>query len=211
MENLPIVEYEAQIITMSKKYPVILISGRMGCAKSTQVPLFLSNDYKSKRMRCNIVVTQPRRLAAMSIAKYVARILNCPIGTQIAYQVGMQQLVKKNVELLYCTTDGLLNKLMSKSLSAYTHIIMDEEVHESDNDVDLTLLVIKKLMISCPTIREWHLRKTSALRSQWARRCLINLKSLQRADELRADLMQRLFKNRERILRFFLLKSCRLH
>lgn len=67
-------------------------------------------------------------------------------GTEVGYQVGMEiQADQTQTQLIYCTTGVLLEKLIHrKSLEQFTHIIVDE-VHERDIDIDLLLLLLKRL------------------------------------------------------------------
>lgn len=96
---------------------------------------------------CNcLIVTQPRRIAAISIAKRVSQERNWPVGTLVGYQVGLINHTCRDTRLNYCTTGVLLEKLItSKHMLDYTHIILDE-VHERDQNMDFLLLVIRKLL-----------------------------------------------------------------
>lgn len=98
-------------------------------------------------VHCKIVVTQPRRIAAISVANRVASERKWRTGGIIGYQVGMDRMASEDTRLFYMTTGVLLQLLIGrKSLREWTHIIIDE-VHERDLETDLLLLVIKKLMM----------------------------------------------------------------
>ncbi|CAL4089722.1 unnamed protein product [Meganyctiphanes norvegica] len=64
--DLPIFDHEKVIIDKLKSFPVIIISGDTGCGKSTQVPQFILDDAVLENKHANIVVTQPRKIAAIS-------------------------------------------------------------------------------------------------------------------------------------------------
>lgn len=97
---------------------------------------------------CNIVCTQPRRIAAISIAQRVCAERKWELGGLVGFQVGLHTLSNDNTRLLYCTTGVLLQKLvLTKSMNKYTHIILDE-VHERDQEMDFLLIVIRRLLIS---------------------------------------------------------------
>lgn len=66
---------------------MLIIKGATGCGKTTQVPQFILNAARDIRQHCNIVVTQPRRIAAISVAKRVADEMSVEIGTLVGYQV----------------------------------------------------------------------------------------------------------------------------
>lgn len=143
--KLPIAKYKNTILQMSRLHNVCIITGNTGCGKSTQVPQYILDDFCSKKQWCNIIVTQPRRLAAITVANRVCQERHWCIGSVVGYQVGFDKNAGEDTRLLYCTTGVLLNKLIyERSLEQYSHIIIDE-VHERDQDMDFSLLLIKKL------------------------------------------------------------------
>lgn len=75
------------ILDLLKKENAIIIKGFTGCGKTTQVPQFILDECYETRTPCNIVVTQPRRIAAISIARRVAQERNWTLGTVVGYQV----------------------------------------------------------------------------------------------------------------------------
>ncbi len=150
----------------------MIIKGVTGCGKTTQVPQFIFDSYAERKMHCNIVVTQPRRLAAVSVAKRVCQERGCPLGSLVGYQVnasrvwneyvfdlifrcpyftlflqiGQDRKANDDTRILYCTTGILLQKLVStKRMTDYTHVILDE-IHERDQEMDFLLLVVRKLL-----------------------------------------------------------------
>ncbi|CAL7951071.1 unnamed protein product [Xylocopa violacea] len=144
--NLVVTSKKDQIVSMIETNSVIVIQGPTGCGKTTQVPQFILDSCYKKRLHCNIIVTQPRRIAAMSIAKRVSQEREWPLGTLVGYQVGLINHTCKDTRLTYCTTGVLLHKLInSKNMLDYTHVILDE-VHERDEDMDFLLLVVRKML-----------------------------------------------------------------
>ncbi|KAG7200201.1 hypothetical protein KM043_000633 [Ampulex compressa] len=144
--NLTVVSMKDKIVSMIDTNAVVVIQGPTGCGKTTQVPQFILDSCYKKRAHCNIIVTQPRRIAAISIAKRVSQERNWPVGTLVGYQVGMINHTSRDTRLTYCTTGVLLHKLINtKNMLDYTHVILDE-VHERDQDMDFLLLVIRKLL-----------------------------------------------------------------
>ncbi|XP_033332718.2 tudor domain containing 9 protein spindle E [Megalopta genalis] len=144
--NLTITSKKDQIVSMVETNSVIIIQGPTGCGKTTQVPQFILNSCYKKKLHCNIIVTQPRRIAAISIAKRVSQERDWPVGTLVGYQVGLINHTCKDTRLTYCTTGVLLHKLInSRNMLEYTHIILDE-VHERNQDMDFLLLVVRKLL-----------------------------------------------------------------
>lgn len=70
-----------------KAFPVVVIEGPTGCGKTTQVPQWILDDAYNMRIPCKIVVTQPRKIAAISIAKRVAQERGWSVGEVVGYQV----------------------------------------------------------------------------------------------------------------------------
>lgn len=66
---------------------VTIIEGPTGCGKTTQVPMWILEEAFKRESRCNIITTQPRRIAAMTVAKQVCRENNVKLGDLIGYQV----------------------------------------------------------------------------------------------------------------------------
>lgn len=109
------------------------------------VPQFILDDCVARNIPCKIVITQPRRIAAISIAKYVAQLRNVRPGSIVGYKVSMDKLTSQETAITYATTGVLVAQLASeKSLDEYSHIIIDE-VHERDQNIDFALLLTKKL------------------------------------------------------------------
>ncbi|XP_008556380.3 probable ATP-dependent RNA helicase spindle-E [Microplitis demolitor] len=144
--NMTIKTKQEKIVTTIAAEPVTIIQGPTGCGKTTQVPQFIMDYCFKRKQPCNIIVTQPRRIAALSIAKRVSEERDWPLGSIVGYKVGLSSNVSADTRLTYCTTGVLLQRLITtKTLTDFTHIIVDE-IHERDQDMDFLLLVIRKLL-----------------------------------------------------------------
>lgn len=142
--ELPINNMEQRICEMVSSEQIIIIQGPTGCGKSTQVPQYLLNMCKKNGQYCKIAVTQPRRIAAITVAKRVSEERGWPLGTVVGYKVGLEAQGGEDTVLTYMTTGVLLQQIVnSKNLNVYTYIILDE-VHERDQEMDFLLLVVKK-------------------------------------------------------------------
>lgn len=75
---------------------VIIITGPTGCGKTTQIPQYILDSYAEKNLNCNIIVTQPRRIAAITTAKRVCEEREWPLSSICGYQV-----IKFNIKLLF--------------------------------------------------------------------------------------------------------------
>ena len=127
--RLPIEEYREEIVSVVEANPVTLIQGETGSGKSTQVAQYILDHYASSLRHCNIVCTQPRRIAATSIAKYVCRNRGWELGSLVGYQIGMDKMVGADTRLTFMTTGVLLEKLVNmKNMNQFTHVILDEVI-----------------------------------------------------------------------------------
>lgn len=75
---------------MIESNEVTIITGPTGCGKTTQVPQYILDYYAEQKMHCNIVVTQPRRIAAITIPERVCNERDWPLGTICGYKVRLQ-------------------------------------------------------------------------------------------------------------------------
>uniref|UniRef100_A0A8C7KER8 ATP-dependent RNA helicase TDRD9 n=1 Tax=Oncorhynchus kisutch TaxID=8019 RepID=A0A8C7KER8_ONCKI len=146
--SLPITKNRQEIISLIENNSVVIIRGATGSGKTTLLPQFILDYYSEKNAPCNLVVTQPRKIGASSIARWVARERKCTLGSLVGYQVGLEKMVTEHTRLIYMTTGVLLQKLVgAKSLTEYSHIFIDE-VHERTEELDFLLLVVRKLLHS---------------------------------------------------------------
>ncbi|TDH65933.1 hypothetical protein CCR75_008433 [Bremia lactucae] len=153
-ECLPIASFKTQIVEMLQNHDVMLISGETGCGKSTQVPQFLLEDLLLSRLggaRGQILCTQPRRLAAISLAERVSQELGeakMGIGDSLTgFQIRLESRMTRHTRLLFCTTGILLRKLQDpRTLGEYvSHVIVDE-VHERDLQSDVLLALLRQFL-----------------------------------------------------------------
>ncbi|XP_014066219.2 ATP-dependent RNA helicase TDRD9 isoform X2 [Salmo salar] len=146
--SLPITKNRQELISLIENNSVVIIRGATGSGKTTQLPQFILDYYSEKNAPCNLVVTQPRKIGASSIARWVARERKCTLGSLVGYQVGLEKMATEHTRLIYMTTGVLLQKLVgAKSLTEYSHIFIDE-VHERTEELDFLLLVVRKLLQS---------------------------------------------------------------
>jgi HrpA-like RNA helicase len=147
---LPITEFLDQILDAIRSHRVVCIQGETGCGKSSMIPLQLLEDACRRGERVSILVTQPRRIAATSLAARVASLLGEPVGQRVGYRIGggasFHRESSKTV-LRFITTGYLLEAFVSGSRlwNECTHIVLDE-VHERCLQTDMLSLVIKLRM-----------------------------------------------------------------
>jgi len=186
-KSLPVSNYKEDILQIINDNEVVVLSGATGSGKSTQVPQFIleeSNDCdggnssmaeaSSSRRRRYIVVTQPRKVAAISLASRVAEERGCPPpgvqGSSVGYMVRSDRRVYlPSCRIIYMTIGILLRMLVNQrnesndnnkvdeddniapllSIDTISHLIIDE-THERDVNTDFVLTLLKG-MISSPS------------------------------------------------------------
>ncbi|XP_057978145.1 DExH-box ATP-dependent RNA helicase DExH7, chloroplastic isoform X2 [Malania oleifera] len=133
---LPIADLRDEILDLLGQNNVLVICGETGSGKTTQVPQFILDDMIEARQggHCNIICTQPRRIAAISVAERVAHERCEPSpgldGSLVGYQVRLDSARNEKTKLLFCTTGILLRKIAAdNNFPGVTHVIVDE-VHE---------------------------------------------------------------------------------
>ena len=100
-----------------------------------------------------MVVTQPRRIAAIALAERVAAERGERVGGSVGYQVKGDAKRGASTRLLYCTTGVLLRRLQSDAhMRGVSHVVIDE-VHERGIDSDFLLIILKAALASNPTLR----------------------------------------------------------
>ncbi|XP_055969720.1 ATP-dependent RNA helicase TDRD9 [Sorex fumeus] len=144
--DLPINRCKEEVISLIESNSVVIIHGATGSGKSTQLPQYVLDHYMQRSTYCNIAVTQPRKIGASSIARWISKERAWTLGGLVGYQVGLEKIATEDTKLIYMTTGVLLQKIVSaKSLMEFTHIFIDE-VHERTEEMDFLLLVVRKLL-----------------------------------------------------------------
>jgi len=150
-EELPIAEKRSEIAEMIRDHQVVVIAGSTGSGKTTQLPKICLELGRGVLGR--IGITQPRRLAAMSVASRVAKELGSPVGDTVGFQIRFMAKTKQSTPVKFMTDGILLNEIQrDRDLLDYDTIILDE-VHERNLDTDLLLGCLKRLLPRRPELR----------------------------------------------------------
>ncbi|KAJ3324624.1 putative ATP-dependent RNA helicase dhx33 [Boothiomyces sp. JEL0866] len=140
-QQLPIYKSKDMILDHIKNNQTTILVGETGSGKTTQIPQFLYGITK----KC-IAITQPRRVAAISIAKRVAEEMDCKLGTTVGFTIRFQDQTSPNTRIKYMTDGMLLRELLNDSqLTRYSIIILDE-AHERTLRTDILFGAIKAIM-----------------------------------------------------------------
>ncbi len=144
-EALPISEHRGEIVSLLKNHQVVIVCGDTGSGKTTQLPkmaMELGLGARGKRIAC----TQPRRLAAVTVAERVAEELGSPVGEIVGYQHRFARKVSESTRVKFMTDGVLLAETRSDPLlRAYDAIIVDE-AHERTLNVDFLLGILKRII-----------------------------------------------------------------
>lgn len=150
-DSLPIAERRAEIMALIEKHQVLILAGETGSGKTTQLPKMCLE--LGRGTRGLIGHTQPRRLAARSVATRIAQELNSTLGELIGYQVRFEDQTTEQ-SLVKLMTDGILlaETRNDRFLSRYDTLIIDE-AHERSLNIDFLLGYIKTILPKRPDLK----------------------------------------------------------
>jgi len=145
--NLPVSGARDEVISALKNHQVVVVVGDTGSGKTTQLPK-MALEYLSENSTGNKLVgcTQPRRIAAASVAKRVAEEMKVKLGEEVGYQVRFDDVCGKNTQLKFMTDGILLAETQGDvRLGDYGVVIIDE-AHERSLNIDFLLGYLKQLL-----------------------------------------------------------------
>ncbi|MBN2403372.1 MAG: ATP-dependent RNA helicase HrpA [Spirochaetes bacterium] len=142
--DLPITSKKDEIIEAVKNNNIVIVSGETGSGKTTQLPKFCLAA--GRGINGIIGCTQPRRIAAISIANRIAEELGEDVGASVGYRIRFDEKAGEN-SFIKIMTDGILLAETGSDpfLNAYDTIIVDE-AHERSINIDFILGILKKLL-----------------------------------------------------------------
>ncbi|AQK98409.1 ATP-dependent RNA helicase DHX8 [Zea mays] len=146
-KSLPIASVEKRLVEEVRNNDTLIIVGETGSGKTTQLPQFLYDGGLCQDGKV-IGITQPRRVAAVTVAKRVAEECNDHIGKKVGYSIRFDDSTSNATRIKYMT-DGLLLReaLLDPLLSKYSVIVVDE-AHERTVHTDVLLGLLKKVQHS---------------------------------------------------------------
>ncbi|KAK3181390.1 DEAH-box RNA helicase prp16 [Lecanicillium sp. MT-2017a] len=143
-EFLPAFAVREELLRVIRENQVTIVIGETGSGKTTQLTQFLYEDGYGKTGM--IGCTQPRRVAAMSVAKRVAEEMEVPLGGTVGYSIRFEDVTNKETVIKYMT-DGILlqESFNERDLDKYSCVIMDE-AHERALNTDILMGLFKKIL-----------------------------------------------------------------
>ncbi len=157
--TLPIFPFRDELIQAINDHQILVIVGETGSGKTTQIPQYLHEA--GYTLRGKIGCTQPRRVAAMSVAKRVADEMGVKLGSEVGYSIRFEDCTSDKTILKYMTDGMLLREFLSEpDLAGYSALMIDE-AHERTLHTDILFGLVKdiarfrpdlKLLISSATL-----------------------------------------------------------
>lgn len=150
-QSLPVYAFKKDILDAFHNNPILIICADTGAGKSTQIPSYILEDELSNGHDYRIMVTQPRRISAISIARRVSSELgesNNALGTThslIGYAIRMESKISNATRVTFVTTGVLLRMLQESPNLEHLDCLILDEVHERTMDLDLLFIALKRL------------------------------------------------------------------
>lgn len=143
-EYLPVFATKEELLKIIRENSVVIVVGETGSGKTTQLTQYLHEDGFTKRGI--ICCTQPRRVAAMSVAKRVSEEMNVKLGEEVGYAIRFEDCTSDSTIIKYMT-DGILlrESLTEPDLDRYSAVIMDE-AHERSLNTDVLFGLLRDVI-----------------------------------------------------------------
>lgn len=150
-QDLPISKRREDIITAIQKHPVVILSGETGSGKTTQIPKMCVDAGRGQTKR--IACTQPRRVAALSIAKRVAEELNVEYGQEVGSKIRFADKTSPQTKIKFMTDGMLLAEIQSDPLMREYDTVIIDEAHERSLNIDFLLGHLNQLRAKRPDLK----------------------------------------------------------
>ena len=157
-KNLPVYEYLDAIESKLQHHQVIVVEGETGSGKTTQIPQFLvhcgfAHGHGAVRRRRCVACTQPRRVAATSVAQRVAEEMDVELGQQVGYSIRFEDMTSPQTLLKFMTDGLLLREAMADPLMLNYSVIVLDEAHERTLQTDVLFGLLKEIMPNRPDLK----------------------------------------------------------
>jgi ATP-dependent RNA helicase DHX8/PRP22 len=150
-ETLPVYKFRKQLLEAVSSNQLLIVVGDTGSGKTTQLTQYFAEaGYANKGM---IGCTQPRRVAAMSVAKRVSEEVGCVLGHEVGYTIRFEDHTGPDTKIKYMT-DGILQReiLLDPMLAQYSMIMLDE-AHERTIATDVLFGLLKRTLKKRPDMK----------------------------------------------------------
>ncbi|XP_071488369.1 probable ATP-dependent RNA helicase DHX35 [Diadema antillarum] len=152
-QRLPVFKHRNHILYLLEKYRTLVVVGETGSGKSTQLPQYLTEAGWAAEGRV-IGVTQPRRVAAVTVAQRVAEERGALLGHEVGYAIRFEDCTDPEATKIKFMTDGfLLREMMRDPLLSRYSVLMLDEAHERTLFTDIIVGLLKKIQRKRPELR----------------------------------------------------------
>lgn len=152
-EDLPVHAQRDEFLKIFQSTQIMVFVGETGSGKTTQIPQFVLYDDLPHLTGKQVACTQPRRVAAMSVAKRVADEMDVELGNEVGYSVRFEHKNSNKTILKYMTDGMLLREAMDDhNLNNYSCIILDE-AHERTLATDILMGLLKQVSVRRPDLK----------------------------------------------------------
>ena len=148
--QLPIYKHQGEILEALANHQVIVVQGPTGCGKTTQLPRIL---LRSPMITGRIGLTQPRRIAAVSVAARLSKEIGCELGEEVGYAIRFDDKTSENTVVKVMTDGILLQESRSDHLYNQYQVIIIDEAHERSLNIDLALGLLRIAIDKRPELR----------------------------------------------------------
>lgn len=148
--SLPVYKLREEFLQAIEKNQVLIVVGETGSGKTTQLPQYLYEAGYTKTTESGNVqkvgCTQPRRVAATSVAARVADEVGCRLGNEVGYSIRFEDVLNKNTRIKYLTDGMLLREFLSDPLLTGYSALMIDEAHERTVSTEIVLTLLKDII-----------------------------------------------------------------
>jgi pre-mRNA-splicing factor ATP-dependent RNA helicase DHX15/PRP43 len=142
-----------EFLRLYQSTQILVFIGETGSGKTTQIPQFVLFDDLPQQQRKMVACTQPRRVAAMSVAQRVANEMDVVLGEEVGYSIRFEDCTSPKTLLKYMTDGMLLREAMNDhDLNRYSTIILDE-AHERTLATDILMGLLKEVVKRRPDLK----------------------------------------------------------
>lgn len=150
---LPVWEYREKFFEYLNNHQILVLVGETGSGKTTQIPQWCVELLRQKGGRRGVACTQPRRVAAMSVAARVAEEMDVAIGQEVGYSIRFEDCSSPKTLLKYMTDGMLLREAMSDPLLEAYGVVLLDEAHERTLATDILMGVLKQVVTQRPDLK----------------------------------------------------------
>merc|ERR1719145_100088 len=150
--TLPVWEYQDKFLDLLSKHQSICLVGETGSGKTTQIPQWCV-DFAKRLGKKSVACTQPRRVAAMSVAQRVSEEMDVSLGQEVGYSIRFEDCSGPKTLLKYMTDGMLLREAMSDPMLEKYQIILLDEAHERTLATDILMGVLKTVVGHRPDLK----------------------------------------------------------